>query len=192
MDDRLAAENYAYLDTLTAVSLEALQEYRDEEYAEINGYLRGQEHEEEDLETIETKVDLINEVLRNAPALPFPLVVYRGIRPDMLPPIKQQQVASLQVGDEVDLMGEGFTSTSTILENALAFANNDCCVFALHLSSGTRGLYIGGYFTDEAEQDEDYDGHGEGEFLLPPGLLFEVEGVELVEGGVRLYHLAPL
>jgi hypothetical protein len=200
--ETLRLEHRAYLESLTPETLEALRYYVDEGYGEINGYLRGGENqEEEDYEMLAVQAALITTAINEAPSLPEPVIVYRGIRQNMLPPALQSNLAQLQVGDEVQFMGQSFISTSFDLAKAIYFTSGSCCAFALHLPVGTHGLYIADFFVEEDQffngmADEDLT--GEGELLLTPGWSFRI--VEPVETYmrpdtrqiVRLYHLVVL
>ena len=95
------------------------------------------------------QAQLIQEAIRNAPPLPFPLVVYRGMRNDDLQ-------ASLRDVD-LDLLSyrlTGFCSTS--LEKRVSsndFFNGRCCIFEILLPASTRAIYIQEFDEEEVLLD---------------------------------------
>lgn len=129
-------------------------------YIPINNYLRGEDTSGYDVNTLKNHINNINQVLNNAPPLEQTIFVYRGLNLDKINKFKH-----LKEGDVIDLFRDSFNSTSfTIGISSGNFAGSECCLFILHLSPGTKGLYIG---KSSSVSHED-------EFILAPGPYFEI------------------
>jgi hypothetical protein len=150
-----------YFKSLKPIYQESVKYYTGQGFNTMNGYLRGtyQPSCDAELKDLHTDIVNLNLVLSNAPALEQEIIVYRGFNFDTIPKFHQ-----LKAGQVLDIFRDSFNSTSFSANIASGFAGQKCCIFALHLPPGTKGLYVGEHSTYEKEN----------EFILAPGPLFRV------------------
>lgn len=108
-------------------------------YGAMNGYLRnkalyGDVPWNQRDKQVRTWVSNFTKVIKNAPPTIYPLIVYRGI--DL------GKNKSYQLGDQFNLSSGSYVSTSFNIKTSQGFTGEDCCLFAIYLPAGIRGLYF--------------------------------------------------
>jgi hypothetical protein len=132
-----------YLSSITDKQMTALKFYSEQGSEGINSYLATPTLQRRTSEDMNETIKDLRTVIANAPLLPQPLIVYRGIRSKSYNDSFIKALQTAQIGDELQLPDGGFISTSLSSKVALQFAKSPCCFIVIYLPKGTHGLFLG-------------------------------------------------
>ena len=164
----LKNQHSGYYNILSKKLQYSLKEYVGLGHQNINDIMKNEtrfqiEHDLEDIDEANKNIGNILNIIKYAPPVISPLIVYRGLFLEFLAWEKYQK---LSPGDIIDLFTYGFTSTTLTKSITEQFANDDgSSIYKILIPKGTKGLYIG---------IPDLQNKGEDEFLLSPGYYAEI------------------
>lgn len=167
---------------ITKAQVEALTDYKGEEYFDINHYLRGKDVENiEDLKNTKRLIKHMDDAFSKATPLPDDIYVYRGMNSE-----RMEKLAKKMIGKSID--DKAFTSTTLSRDAADKFLGGGSgrVMMKIKVPKGKSGIYI--------ENIAKFGDQNEYEFLLPRNAKFSIDSVEeiIINGKKTLNILATL
>jgi hypothetical protein len=156
---RLVKENLEYYNTLNQEEIEAITYYKESGYLHINELLlKGhiQSYALKDYDYIVKNINILAEVIYNAPKTMNDIIAYRGMK---------NFINANNIYGDNKYISKTFTSVTIVKDVAINFAGTVCCLFKVIIPKGTPVLLP--LITPEI----DY----EGELILLPFCDFQIE-----------------